>query len=115
MNNAAYTAARTESAKQYETSTVKFSDSAEVVESTSGKSIYDDGKVYRVASDGKAIQMVDPNNPTGKAAVSKSLASSSVKRPSAARDSSRAGQAVSAGGYTTYYDEDGYVIKQSKN
>ena len=100
-------------AKQYETSTWKFSDNAEVKTSSSGTHIYDDG-VYGIASDGKAIKLVSSNNPSGKSSVKKGSAKSARKSASMARDTSRAGTTITAGGYNVTYDDKGYAVKKVK-
>lgn len=66
-----------------------------------------DGKTYTTASDGKPIEV------TKKAEVSG--ARTSQTKVSLARDTSRAGQTVTANGWTTTYNDKGYVVKQVKS
>lgn len=61
-----------------------------------------DGVLAVIASDGKPIKMDG------------SPANASVKSPSMARDMSRAGKTITAGGFELRYDSNGYCVSKAR-
>ena len=124
VNNANYVAARVGSVsgtQEFESDRV----STKIVTATGGTTLYTkdketgDSAIYRIASDGKVIEYND--GVTSKKTVSSELTPDgtkritvkpSVKQPSMARDTSRAGTTIETGGWAITYNDDGYAVKR---
>ena len=114
VNNNTYTENRTSEVKKTTSST---SSKTSSTSSSADKEILDgvyereDGSTYVIASDGKPKDVTTYKDGVIHKYDGSTERVATKSTYNAKRDTSRAGQTVSAGGYTYYYNEDGYVSK----